>query len=323
MYNIGINRDIIDSIYREGHPIAQYGLYMKRAKPYKVFKIPVDCGSICPNKDGTLDTEGCIFCPKMGRPIGVKYCDSKYSLKYQIEKQMENQKKKGVDKFYIYFYPGTNTYGDPERLKELWDFALSYSDVVGLSIGTRPDCLSREILDILEDYVKRGYEIWIDLGIQSFHQKTLDLLNRRHRVSHIIGAILECKRRGILVCGHVILGLPNETWEEMMDTAESLSKLGIDALKIYPLVVVKGTKLEEMYWRGEYRTLDRKQYIKILCDFLEHTSPYVLIQRVSKDKVPEEIKVSPEWNLSRLAILNDAIKEFKRRGTRQGVYYRG
>ncbi|AEF96901.1 TIGR01212 family radical SAM protein [Methanotorris igneus] len=314
-----IDKSIIDEMYREGYRVAQYGIYTKKSKPYKTFKIPVDAGFSCPNKNN--DDSGCIFCPKMGRPIAVKYCNIKYPLKEQIEMQMKKQKSKGIEKFYIYFYPGTNTYADLETLKELWDLALSYDDVIGLSIGTRPDCLEKEKLDILEEYVKEGYEIWIDLGIQTMHQKTLELLNRKHNVSDTIRAIKECKKRNILVCGHVILGLPNETWSEMMETARILSILEVDALKIYPLVVVKNTKLEEMYWRGEYRALDEKQYINLVCDFLEHLSPYVLIQRISKDKVPEDIKVSPEWSLSRLRILNEVNKELERRNSRQGAKY--
>ena len=317
-----LNKNIIDSIYSDGFPVAQYGLYMKRAKPYRTFKIPVDAGFSCPNKDGTLDNKGCIFCPKMGRPISVKYCNTKYSLKEQIEKQIEKQKSKGIEKFYIYFYPGTNTYGAPTKLKELWDFALSYSDVIGLSIGTRPDCLNEDVLNILENYVKNGYEIWIDLGIQTMHQKTLELLNRKHDVSDTVNAIMQCKKRRIFVCGHVILGLPNESWNDMMETARILGVLEIDALKIYPLVVVENTELEEMYWKGEYKTLDEKQYIKLVCDFLEHLSPYVLIQRVSKDKTPDEIKISPEWKLHRLKILNEVSNELKRRNTKQGVYFK-
>ncbi len=317
-----IDKNIIDSIYSDGFPIAQYGLYMKRAKPYRTFKIPVDAGFSCPNKDGTLDSNGCIFCPKMGRPISVKYCNTKYSLKEQIEKQIEKQKSKGIEKFYIYFYPGTNTYGTTPKLKELWDFALSYSDVIGLSIGTRPDCLNEDVLNILENYVKNGYEIWLDLGIQTMHQKTLELLNRKHSVSDTMNAIIQCKKRGIFVCGHTILGLPNETWNDMMETARILSILEIDALKIYPLVVVKNTELEKMYWKGEYRTLDEKQYIKLVCDFLEHLSPYVLIQRVSKDKTPDNIKISPEWKLHRLKILNEVSNELKRRNTKQGIYFK-
>ncbi|MBW9221504.1 TIGR01212 family radical SAM protein [Methanothermococcus sp. SCGC AD-155-C09] len=322
MLNNKINKEVINSIYKDGFPIAQYGIYLKRTKPYKVFKIPVDAGFSCPNKDGTLDREGCIFCPKMGRPIrSEKYCNSLYSLEYQIEKQIEYHKKKGINKFNIYFYPGTNTHGKPEELKKLWDLALSYPDVIGLSIGTRPDSFNRDIFKILENYINKGYEIWIDLGIQSMHQKTLDFLNRKHTVSHTVNTIKECKKRGILICGHVILGLPNETWEDMIKTTKVLSKLEIDALKVYPLVVIKNTKLEEIYWEGEYKTLDRKQYVKLVCDFLEHTSPYVLIQRISKDKTPENIKVSPEWDLSRLPILNEVSNEFRRRKTFQGIYY--
>ncbi len=318
-----INKSVIERIYQLGNPICQYGLYLKYSKGYKVFKIPVDIGAKCPNKDGTLDKDGCIFCPSMGRPISVKYCNSKYSLKEQIEIQMERQKKKGINKFYIYFYPGTNTYGDIEYLKEVWDFALSYNEVVGLSLGTRPDCISNKVLKVLNNYVKEGYEIWIDLGIQSMKEETLKILNRKHTVMDTINSIKLCKKHDILVCGHVILGLPNESWNDMMSTGILLSKLGIDALKIYPLIVVKNTKLEKIYWKGEYKTLDEKQYTHLLCDFLERISPYVLIQRVSKDKTPDEIIVSPTWNISRLKILNDAINELKRRGTKQGYYWMG
>ncbi|WP_456373932.1 TIGR01212 family radical SAM protein [Methanocaldococcus sp.] len=308
---------IIDEIYREGYLFAQYGIYLNKKFKEKIFKIPVDIGLGCPHKKNG----GCIFCSEMGRPISVKYCDVKIPLKEQIEKQMINQIKKGFEKFYIYFYPGTNTYAPIEKLKEIWDFCLSYNNVIGLSIGTRPDCLEKEKLDILAEYVENGYDIWIDLGIQSVHQKTLDILNRGHKVSDIIKAIKECHKRKIKVCGHIILGLPNETWNEMMETAKILSLLEIDAVKIYPLVVVKGTKLEEIYWRGEYRTLDEKQYVNLVCDFLEHLSPYVLIQRLSKDKVPDNLKVSPEWSLNRFKIMNKVIEELKKRGSRQGLKY--
>ncbi len=308
---------IIDEIYEEGYLIAQYGVYVKKKYKERVFKIPVDAGFGCPNKK----TGGCIFCPDMGRPISVKYCDVQLSLKDQIEKQIEIQKNKGIKKFYVYFYPGTNTYAPIEKLKEIWDFSLSYKEVIGLSIGTRPDCLEEEKLDILEGYVKKGYDIWIDLGVQTMHQKTLKILNRGHNVSDTITAIQNCHEKGIKVCGHIILGLPNETWDDMMETAKILSSLKIDAVKIYPLVVIKGTKLEKMYWRGEYRTFDEKQYISLVCDFLEHLSPYVLIQRLSKDKVPEGIKISPEWYLGRLKIMNKVYEELKRRGSRQGNIY--
>ena len=317
-----IDKNIVDKIYSEGFPITQYGLYTKREKGYKTFKVAGDAGFSCPNKDGTIDTEGCIFCPKMGRVISVEYCNVKYSLKEQIEHQIRRNKEKGIEKFYVYFYPGTNTHASPEYLKELWDFALSFDDVLGISIGTRPDCLEDEKLDILENYVKEGYEIWIDLGIQTMHDKTLDFLNRKHSSDDVRRVLLECKKRGILVCGHIILGLPDESWDMMMETAKILSDLEIDALKIYPLVVVENTKLEEIYWKGEYKSLDEKQYIHLVADFLEHISKYVIIQRVSKDKVPEEIKISPEWSLKRLRILNEVSKLLDKRKTKQGSKYK-
>ncbi|ABR54710.1 conserved hypothetical radical SAM protein [Methanococcus vannielii SB] len=319
--NGSIDKNIVDKIYTDGFNIAQYGLYMKRERDYKTFKVAVDAGFSCPNKDGTTDTRGCIFCPKMGRSISVEYCNIKYSLKEQIECQIQQNREKGISKFYVYFYPGTNTHGPLNHLKKLWDYALSFEDVIGLSIGTRPDCLENEKLDILEHYVKQGYEIWIDLGIQTMHDETLDFLNRKHTSKDVERVLTECKKRGILVCGHIILGLPNENWKMMMKTAKVLSDLKIDALKIYPLVVIENTELELLYWKGEYKSLDEKQYIYLVTDFLEHLSKYVIIQRVSKDKVPNEIKISPEWSLKRLRILNEVSKELSRRNSKQGFKY--
>ncbi|MBP2172154.1 radical SAM protein (TIGR01212 family) [Methanococcus voltae] len=310
--------DGIQDMRKIGFPISQYGVYVKSKVPFRTFKIPVDAGFSCPNKDGTLDDKGCIYCPKMGRPISVEYCNRKYSLKEQIEFQLNEHGRKGINKFYVYFYPATNTYDEPENLKELWDFALSYENVIGLSIGTRPDCLEPEKLDILETYVKQGYDIWIDLGVQTLHDKTLTLLNRKHDAIDTLNAIKNCKERGIKVCGHIILGLPGETRKEMLQTAELLSLIKIDALKIYPLVVIYNTKLEEMYWNAEYKSLDKIQYISLVTDFLEHISPQILIQRVSKDKVPKEIKISPEWDLGRLKILNEISNNLKTRKTVQG-----
>ncbi|UXM84870.1 TIGR01212 family radical SAM protein [Methanococcus aeolicus] len=316
-----IKKNIVNEIYSEGYKIAQYGVYMKKLKPYKTFKIPVDARCTCPNKDGNIDTKGCIFCPKMGRDIVPPSCNLKYSLKEQIETQLKHHKIKGLKKFYIYFYPATNTYGDLDKLKELWDFALSYKDVIGLSLGTRPDCLNGGVLDILEEYVKQGKEIWIDLGIQTMNQKTLDYLNRGHTVEDTENAIKNCKKRNIFVCGHIILGLPNEGWKNMMDTAYILGDLEIDALKIYPLLVLKNTELEQLYWKGKYSTLDKQQYVKLVCDFLERSSPYTIIQRILKDRAPKNIVISPKWNIGRLPLLNEISNELKKRGTKQGFYF--
>lgn len=319
-----INKKAVDELYKEGHIYSKYGEYTRKAHGFRVFKIPMNAGFTCPNWDGRLSDKGCIYCPDMARQFTYesfrRVIDK--DIKEQVSDQMEYYKKKsGGEKGLVYIAFGTNTYYPVDKLKEIFDAALGHKDVVGLSIGTRPDCVPDEVLDLLESYVKQGKEIWLEIGQQTPHYHTLEKINRQHGLAELIRVIDESHKRGIKIMVFIILGLPYETPSEMRETARIISALGVDAVKLYPLVVMKGTTLGREYLKGNYRPLGLTEYVNLVADFLEYLSPYVLVQRLSKD-CGLEIKLAPEWNTYRLIVGPRVEKELKTRGTTQGAKYK-
>ncbi|HHQ45455.1 MAG TPA: TIGR01212 family radical SAM protein, partial [Candidatus Altiarchaeales archaeon] len=211
----------------------------------------------------------------------------------------------------------TNTYAPLPVLRKLLDEVVGNKDVIGFTLGTRPDCLPDEVLDLVAEYRKASYDVWIELGQQTVHYHTLEEVNRQHGLAELIRATRECHKRDLKVLAFVILGLPHETPGEMMETARVISALEIDAIKLYPLVVMKGTRLADQFLKGQYKPLGFTEYVRLSADFLEHLSPHVLIQRLSKD-CGLEIKHAPEWNTYRNIVSPAIDKELQRRGTKQG-----
>ena len=319
-----IDKKAIDLMYEEGFLYAQYGKYFRRTHGYKVFKVPVDARFTCPNWDGRLSNKGCVFCPDFARKFSHESFRrvSDKDLREQVRQQIEYHKKTGAgEKFLIYIAFGTNTYAPVDELRDIYDAALEHEDVVGLSVGTRPDCLPDEVLDFLGEYVNEGYEIWVELGQQSVHYHTTRQTNRQHGFAESMRVVGEAHKRGILANVFVILGMPYETPDEMVETARIVSELGADSLKIYPLLVMKNTRLAKHYESGAYRPISMTEYITIVADFLEHLSPYVLIQRISKDAGVEE-KIAPEWNTHRFLVGPRVEKLLMLRGTKQGSKYK-
>jgi len=319
-----INRNVIDQMYKEGYLYAKYGVYVRKTHGCNIFKVPMNAGFTCPNWDGRLSSEGCIYCPNLARQFTY---DSfrrviEIGIKEQVADQVDYYKKKGAgDKALVYIAFGTNTYLPVYELMEIFDKALDHPDVIGLSIGTRPDCLPDEVLDLLGGYVKKGYEIWLEIGQQSVHYHTEERINRRHGFAEAMRVVEEAHKRGILVLMFLIMGLPYETPTEMIETARVVSTLGIDALKLYPCLVMKGTRLAEEYKNGKYRPVSMSEYASIIVNFLEHLSPYVLIQRISKD-CGLDGKIVPEWNTHRFLVGPRVEKLLMIRGTRQGSKYK-
>lgn len=319
-----IDLKVVDSIYRDGHRYASFGEYWRRKYGYKVFKIPLNAQMTCPNWDGRLSNKGCAFCPTMARQFTYESFRDVMDrgVKEQIAHQVEHYKRMGAgDKALVYIAFGTNTYRRLPELKKLFDECLDHPDVVGLSIGTRPDCLPDEVLDLLAGYVKEGKQIWLEIGQQTIHYHTLEAINRQHGLAEGIRVVREAHRRGIPIIYFIILGLPYETPAEMMETARVISALGVDAIKLYPLIVMKHTKIAEDYKKGNYRPLGFIEYINLVVDFLEHLSPYVLIQRLSKD-CGLETKLAPEWNSYRLVVGPRVEKELSWRNAVQGDKYK-
>jgi hypothetical protein len=231
------------------------------------------------------------------------------------------KKRHGATKFISYFQSGTNTYAPVEKLRPLFFSAIDHPDVVGLAIGTRPDCVTSTHLELLEELSHKTM-LWVELGLQSAHDKTLALLNRGHTVSDFANAVRFLKQKNITVVAHVILGLPGETMKEMIETAAFLNELHIDGLKLHNLHVLKGTVLEGWYEEGNLKLPDLAAYASWVVDFLEHLDPSIVIHRVN-GHAPRHLTVAPQWSINKLAIFNAVEEELERRDTWQGKKLKG
>ncbi len=287
---------------------------LKRTFGYRVHRISVDAGFTCPNRDGTIGTDGCIYCGAAGSgSFGIA---RGLSVAAQLEEGKEVMVRKyKARKFIAYFQPYSNTYAPVERLAFLYDEALAVPDIVGLIVGTRPDCLPPEILDLLAGYARKCW-FWLELGLQSPHDRTLTAINRGHDFAAFAAAVSACRSREIRVCAHVILGLPGESRAEMLRTAEILNGLGVDGVKLHLLHVMRGTRLAEMYERGEFAVMERDDYVGLVCDFLELLDPRTSIQRLTGDG--GRYLVAPLWSLAKFEVLNAIDVELERRGSCQG-----
>ena len=242
---------------------SDYNSYLRGIFGQRVQKIPLDAGLGCPNRDGTISREGCIFCDSRGSGTGA-FMNKGLDLDRQIEDaKIRIAKRYGAKKFIAYFQSFTNTYAPPERLKTLYDRALSHEGIVGLSVGTRPDCIDDDKLDLLSSYKER-FLVWIEYGLQSAHDVTLERINRGHTVSCFEKSVRKTEEYGLNVCAHVILGLPGEDREMMLQTARFLSGTSIKGIKIHVLYVVKGTPLAHMFETNDFRCLQREEFVEIV-----------------------------------------------------------
>ena len=287
---------------------------LKRVFGCRVHRISVDAGFTCPNRDGTAGSDGCIYCGGAGSgSFGIA---RGLPVAAQLEEGKEVMVRKyKAKKFIAYFQPYSNTYAPVKRLRALYDEALAVDDIVGLIVGTRPDCLPFPVIRLLAEYARRSW-FWLELGLQSPVERSLRLIKRGHDFATFVSAVKRCKERGIRVCTHVILGLPGENREEMLATAGILNDLGVDGVKLHLLHVMKGTPLAGMYERGEVKVMERDVYVGLVCDFLERLHPRISIQRLTGDGGRD--LVAPLWSLAKFEVLNAIDGELARRGTRQG-----
>ncbi len=298
-------------------PYKDLNTYLRGIFGCRVQKITVDAGFSCPNRDGTLSTGGCIYCNERGSGTGA------YAQGLSIRDQLLRGKaalsrRYKAKKFIAYFQSFSNTYAPVERLRRLYEEALSVEDVVGLSIGTRPDCVDDSVLSLLQGYAK-DYLIWIEYGLQSAHDATLVQINRGHDFQCFRAAVRATQNRGISICAHVILGLPNETKAHMLETAKAIAQMGIHGVKIHLLYVIHGTLLETLYRQVDYKCLEQQEYADIVCDFLELLPKDMIIQRLTGDPHREEL-VAPEWSLRKGETLNLIKEELKQRHSWQGKF---
>lgn len=295
----------------------QFSAYLKNKFDAKVYKITIDAGFSCPNRDGTISTGGCIFCDESGSFSQAH--SNILSIEEQINTGAETLSKRfKAEKFMAYFQAYSNTYKPVNELKQIYDASLNHKDIVGISIGTRPDCVDEEKLKLISSYNK-NYYTWLEYGLQSAHNKTLKKINRGHDYETFLNAYKKTKEYGINVCVHVILGLW-ETHDEMMETAKRLAELKVDGVKIHMLCALEGTKLAQLYNNGEIDFMSEDEYIKTVCDFLEYLPPTTTIHRLAGNGLKKEL-IAPRWIGKKLDALNKIDREFIRRGTWQGYKY--
>ena len=289
--------------------------YNKMKYNSKVFKISLNAGFTCPNIDGTKGTGGCIYCLN-----GSKSIDNLDLLKQFITGKNIEEKKWPNSKYIGYFQANTNTYAPLETLKEKYELILKQDNVIGLNIATRPDSITNETYDYLEELSKRT-NLVVELGLQTIHEKTMKLLNLCYTLEDFEKALNELNKRNINVVVHIINGLPYETKEDMINTVKYLSNKNILGIKIHMLHILKNTKLNELYQKEKFHVLTKEEYVDIVCDELEYLREDIVINRITGDPAKEDL-VEPTWLIKKFGVLNEIDKEMARRDSYQGMKYK-
>lgn len=285
----------------------------------KVFKVSLNAGFTCPNKDGKVGTKGCIYCSKSGS--GEYAGNVKKDVVTQFNEVKEVMLKKWPKAKYIgYFQANTNTYAPVEVLKEKYEPILKLENVVGLNIATRPDSITEECLDYLTDLSKRTY-LTIELGLQTIHEKTSILINRCHTLECFTNMVKKLRERNINVVVHIINGLPYETKDMMIETVKYLSDLDIQGIKIHALSILKNTELASLYEKEKFKVLSRDEYIDIVVEQLEYLREDIVVNRITGDPAVEDL-IEPSWLIKKTTILNDIDKLMKQKDTYQGIKYK-
>jgi len=296
-------------------PYRDYGSYLRGLFGCRVQKISLDAGLTCPNRDGKLGHGGCIYCN--GRGSGTGASRRSQSIAEQISDAKPYLRARyGASKFLAYFQSFSNTYAPLPVLRAMFEQALADQDIAGLSIGTRPDCLAHEALEYLGKLSAHRY-VCLELGLQSANNTTLACIRRGHGVEAFEDAVRRTRVHKIPICVHIILGLPGETRDDMVRTAQFIASQDIQAIKIHTLYVVKDTELEQLYLRGEYRCLSREEYVAIAAEVLSHLRSDIVIQRLTGDPHPDEL-VAPPWTLEKRANLAAIHAYMHERGLYQG-----
>lgn len=296
-----------------------FSSYLRRTFGCRVQKIIIDAGFSCPNRDGTLSSKGCLYCD--GKGAGSGAAKRGESISDQIARGKKwLSRRYGARKFFAYFQAFTNTYAPPAILGKTYDQATLDRDVVGLAIGTRPDCIDGEKLDIIQRYTET-HMVWIEYGLQSMHDKTLKRINRGHDFQDFVRAVRMTHGRDILICAHVILGLPGESRQDIMATARALADLGIHGVKIHSLYVQNNSPLARLYRAGRFKSIEQSTYVNWVVGFLEHLPPDMVIQRLTGDPDPS-FMLAPLWSLNKQQTLSLIQEALEGRNTCQGRYYR-
>jgi uncharacterized protein len=300
-------------------PVRRYralGPYLRERFGARVRSVTIDAGFTCPNVDGTVTTGGCVYCDN--RSFSPNRRLPRSTVRAQVERGVEILTHRyGAERFIAYFQAATNTHAAVEKLRRLYDEAIDHPLVIGLAIGTRPDSVPDEVLDLLDGFAKR-LPVWLELGLQTIHDRSLDWMNRGHHFDAFLDAAARCRGRGFELSTHVILGLPGESHADMMATADAVASLPLTSVKVHNLYAVTGTPLADMVQRGEVRLLERDEYVGLICDFLERLPPEMVIHRL-QGEAPPEFLVGPKWCLDKGRLLEAIDAELESRDSRQGA----
>jgi radical SAM protein (TIGR01212 family) len=299
-----------------GLPYYSCNFFLRQRFGRRVQKVSIDAGFTCPNVDGTVATGGCTFCDN--RSFSPSRRLPRAGIRGQIDQSIERMRMRyrKCNDFLAYFQPATNTYAPVDRLRAVYEEALSHPQVVGLVVGTRPDCVPNEVLDLLEEFAGRTY-LSVEYGMQTIHARSLDWMNRGHNHDAMLDAMERSRGRGFEIGAHAILGLPGESHDDMLATAHELGRLVVDAVKIHNLYCVKNTPLADQVASGEVKLMERAEYVQTLVDFIELLPPTVIVDRISGDAPPDYF-VGPSWCLDKPAVKTAVLAEFASRRSWQG-----
>ncbi|MGE7771868.1 TIGR01212 family radical SAM protein [Viridibacillus arvi] len=302
----------------DGKRYYTWNRYLRNEFGHKVYKVALDAGFDCPNRDGTVAFGGCTFCSAAGSgdfagdrvdPIPVQF----EKIKHKMEQKWKN------GKTMAYFQAYTNTHAPLPILKEKFEAALAQEGVMGISIATRPDCLPDDVVEYLAELNERTY-LWVELGLQTVHEKTATMINRAHDFATYVEGVEKLRKHNIRVCSHIINGLPLETNEMMMETARAVANLDVQGIKIHLLHLLKGTPMVKQYEKGILEFLDKDEYIKLVADQLEIIPPDMIVHRITGDG-PIDLMIGPMWSVNKWEVLNGIDAELERRGSWQGKFY--
>lgn len=298
-------------------PYNDFGSWIRRQFPFRVQKISVDAGFTCPNRNGYISHGGCIYCDN--RTFNPAYCNRNRSIKEQIEAGKSFFARKYPEmKYLAYFQAFTNTYGSIDELKSKYEEALAVDNVVGIVIGTRPDCVSDEVLDYIAELNKQCFTI-VEYGIESANNATLEYINRGHSYECSLNAVRRTKERGILTGGHIIIGLPGEDKQESIRQASMISDMGLDILKIHQLQIIRGTKLASEYEKNHFHLYSVDEYIEVISEYVQHLEPKIILERFVSQS-PKELLIAPKWDLKNYEFTNRLINYMNTTGAYQGKY---
>lgn len=297
------------------YPYRTFNNFLQEYFGLRVFRVPINAGFDCPNRDGNRAFGGCTFCDERGS--GAPTINNALTVQQQLREGIERIKRRfKAKKFLAYFQAFSNTYAPEGVLQTLYETGLDHEDVVGICIGTRPDCLPDNVLDLIAEFNKKTF-VWLEIGLQSAHNQTLDLINRAHSAEEFFDAVERAKARNLRVATHLIHGLPGEDKAMMMESVKQVANSGVDGLKIHQLCVYKGTAMEKDLRSGNLQLLPEDEYVQLVCDSLEILPPHMVIMRLVAEGTKDEL-IAPTWALEKPRIMDKIILEMNRRGSKQG-----